>query len=247
MINKNKKVAIDNETCLLHSDNNKFRVLNCYAGIGGNRKYWDGPNMEVTAIEFDENIANVYKDLHPNDIVIVTDAHEYLLNNYENFDFIWCSPPCPTHSVTNYFLNAQGIKRYPDMKLYQEIILLQTFFKGKYIIENVKSYYEPLIKPQISGRHYFWANFKIPLLKFEKQIGRMNGKKSDLGGKIQSELRTNNHKKLGFDLSKYANIDKEKVLNNCVAPEIGLAIFQSALNIYNANNVEQIGLFKALD
>ena len=93
----------------------------------------------------------------------------------------------------------------------------KTFFKGKFIIENVKSYYEPLIKPQISGRHYFWANFKIPMLKFEKQIGRMNGKKADLGGKIQAELRTNNHKKLGFDLSKYTGIDKEKVLRfECV-------------------------------
>ena len=129
------------------------------------------------------------------------------------------------------------------MKLYQEIILLQTFFKGKYIIENVKSYYEPLIKPQISGRHYFWANFKIPMLKFEKQIGRMNGTKKTLGGKIQDELRATNHKKLGFDLSKYTNIDKSKVLNNCVAPEIGLAIFESALNIYKHNSVEQTNLF----
>ena len=238
-LSESTEPAISYSTCYKQP----FRVLNCYAGIGGNRKLWNGPNMQVTAIEYDENIAKVYQDLYPNDIVIVADAHEYLLNNYENFDFIWCSPPCPTHSVTNHFLNAQGIKRYPDMALYQEIILLQTFFKGKFIIENVKSYYEPLIKPQISGRHYFWANFKIPMLKFEKQIGRMNGKKADLGGKIQAELRTNNHKKLGFDLSKYTGIDKEKVLNNCVAPEIGLAIFQSALDIYDASNVEQVGLF----
>jgi DNA (cytosine-5)-methyltransferase 1 len=220
-----------------------MKILNCYAGIGGNRKLWNGPDYEITAIEYDENIASVYKDLYPNDTVIVCDAHKYLLEHYEEYDFIWCSPPCPTHSVTNHFLNAQGIKRYPDMALYQEIILLQTFFKGKFIIENVKSYYEPLIKPQISGRHYFWANFKIPHLKFEKQIGRMNGKKADLGGKIQAELRKNNHKKLGFDLSNYENINKEKVLNNCVAPEIGLAILESALNIYNANNAEQVGLF----
>ena len=220
-----------------------MKILNCYAGIGGNRKLWNGPDYEITAIEYDENIASVYKDLYPNDTVIVCDAHKYLLEHYEEYDFIWCSPPCPTHSVTNHFLNAKGIKRYPDMALYQEIILLQTFFKGKFIIENVKSYYEPLIKPQVSGRHYFWANFKIPNLKFEKQIGRMNGKKADLGGKIQAELRTNNHKKLGFDLSNYENINKEKVLNNCVAPEIGLAILESALNVYNANNAEQVGLF----
>ncbi|HRC03222.1 MAG TPA: DNA cytosine methyltransferase [Niabella sp.] len=225
------------------NNNNVYRVLNLYAGIGGNRKLWSKTNMQVTAIEYDENIAKVYQDLYPNDTVIVTDAHEYLINNYEVFDFIWSSPPCPTHSVTNHFLNAQGIKRYPDMALYQEIILLQTFFKGKFIIENVKSYYEPLINPQVSGRHYFWANFKIPILKFEKQIGRMNGKKSDLGGNNQAELRANNHKKLGFDLSKYTGIDKEKVLNNCVAPEIGLAIFQSALDIYQSNNIEQGSLF----
>jgi len=219
-----------------------MKILNIYSGIGGNRKLW-GNEHEITAVEHDENIAKIYQDNFQNDKMVIGDAHQYLLDNYENYDFIWASPPCPTHSVTNHFLNAQGIKRYPDMKLYQEIILLQTFFKGKYIIENVKSYYEPLIKPQISGRHYFWANFKIPLLKFEKQIGRMNGKKSDLGSKIQNELRTNNHKKLGFDLSDYKHSNKQKLLNNCVAPEIGLAILESALNIYNQNKVYQTGLF----
>lgn len=219
-----------------------IKVLNLYAGIGGNRKLWP-ENLDITAIEYDPNIASVYKDLYPNDNLIIADAHEYLLQNYESFDFIWASPPCPTHSVTNHFLNAQGIKRYPDMKLYQEIILLQTFFKGKFVVENVKPYYEPLIQPQISGRHCFWANFKIPHLKFEKQIGRMNGKKADLGGNIQAKLRSNNHKKLGFDLSKYTNIDKEKVLNNCVAPEIGLSIFNAAFGIIEANNQKQLSMF----
>ena len=219
-----------------------MKILNLYAGIGGNRKFW-GENHEITAVEYDDRIAAIYKDLYPNDKVIVGDAHEYLLLNYDKFDFIWASPPCPTHSVTNHFLNAQGIRRYPDMNLYSEIILLQTFYKGKYVIENVKSYYKPLIKPQESGRHYFWANFIIPLLKFEKQIGRMNGKKSDLGKKTQNELRTNNHKKLGFDLNKYNFPNKQKLLNNCVAPEIGLAIFDSALGIYKQNNTIQLGLF----
>ena len=97
------------------------------------------------------------------------------------------------------------------------------------------SYYEPMFNPQISGRHYFWANFRIPLMKFEKQIGRMNGTKKTLGGTTTHKLRENNHTKLGFDLSKYDHKDKEKLLNNCVAPEIGLAILESALNIYNHN------------
>ena len=114
------------------------------------------------------------------------------------------------------------------------------------MIENVKSYYEPLIQPQVSGRHYFWANFLIPKLKYEKQIGRMNGKKSDLGGDAQWKIRQNNLDKLGFDLSKYDYPDKDKLLRNCVAPEIGKAIFDSAFGIYQANNVKQIGLFDAL-
>jgi hypothetical protein len=82
------------------------------------------------------------------------------------------------------------------------------------------------------------------MLNFKKQIGRMNGKKSELGGKNQSKLRANNHEKLGFDLSKYRGINKEKVLNNCVAPEIGLAIFNSAMNIINDNNSVQFDMFK---
>ena len=48
-----------------------MKILNCYAGIGGNRKLWNGPDYEITAIEYDENIASVYKDLYPNDTVIV--------------------------------------------------------------------------------------------------------------------------------------------------------------------------------
>ena len=222
-----------------------FRILNLYAGIGGNRKKWNG-NIHVTAVEFDPEIANIYKSLHPNDDVIIGDAHQYLIDNYKDYDFIWTSPPCQSHSVTNHFLNAQGVIRYPKMELYQEIIFLKTFFKGKYVVENVKSYYDPLIKPQVSGRHYFWSNFRIPKMKIEKQIGRMNGKKSDLGH-TQAKARTNNHRQLGFDLSRFdlPSSLKTKVLNNCVSPDIGLAIFESAKNIYDHNKIKPIGLFNS--
>ena len=215
-----------------------MKILNLYAGIGGNRKLW-GNNLEITAVEWDASIAEIYKDLYPNDNVIVGDAHQFLLEHYNDYDFIWASPPCPTHSVTNFFLNPQGIVRYPDMGLYQEIILLQNFFKGKFVVENVKSYYDPLIKPQESGRHYFWANFRIPFLKMDKQIGRMNGKG-------QNVARQNNLDKLGFDLAKYEHPDKDKLLRNCVAPEIGLAIFESAMGIYKQNNAYQTGLFETI-
>lgn len=215
-----------------------MKILNLYSGIGGNRKLW-GDEHEVTAVEYDAKIAKIYQDFFPNDKVIVGDAHQYLLDHYSEFDFIWASPPCPTHSGCNYFLVGAGTIRYPDMTLYQEIIFLQHFFKGKYCIENVKPYYEPLIKPQYSGRHCFWANFTIPKLKVEGSIGRM-GPVKKLNGK-RSEGQ--NHHKLGFDLTGKIHPNKKKLLNNCVVPEIGLAIFESVLGIYKDNTAIQTGLF----
>jgi DNA (cytosine-5)-methyltransferase 1 len=137
-----------------------MRILNLYAGIGGNRKLW-GDEHKVVAIEFDPNIAKIYQDFYPNDTVITVDAHKYLLEHFAEFDFIWSSPPCPTHSKLG-IANIKRKKVFPDMKLYEEILFLKHYFKGKYVVENVMSYYEPLVKPQILQRHYFWANFEIP-------------------------------------------------------------------------------------
>ena len=63
-----------------------MKILNLYAGIGGNRKLWpDG--HEITAVEYNPGIAEMYKHFHPKDTVVVGDAHEYLLKNYKNFDY----------------------------------------------------------------------------------------------------------------------------------------------------------------
>src|SRR3990167_712799 len=137
-----------------------MKILNLYAGIGGNRKNWDNEH-EITAVEHNSKIAKIYQDFFPKDKVIVADAHQYLLEHYKEFDFIWSSPPCPSHSVCNHFLFAQGNIRYPDMSLWQEIVFLQKWFKGKWVVENVKSYYPPLWLPKIIDRHYFWSNFSI--------------------------------------------------------------------------------------
>ena len=102
-----------------------MNILNLYAGIGGNRKRWQG--HDVVAVEYNPAIAKVYKQQYPDDKVIIGDAHKVLLEEYQNFDFIWSSPPCPTHSKTNIFLNAQGCKRYPDLKLYEEILYFSFF------------------------------------------------------------------------------------------------------------------------
>ena len=136
-----------------------MKILNLYAGIGGNRKLW-GDEHEITAIEDNEEIAKVYQKNYPNDKVIVCDAHEYLRQHFEEFDFIWSSRPCHTHSKMNRGTRHR-IRKFPDMKLYEEIIFLKHFFKGKWVVENTEPYYKPLIKPQVSDRHRFWSNFVI--------------------------------------------------------------------------------------
>jgi DNA (cytosine-5)-methyltransferase 1 len=192
-----------------------IKILNLYAGIGGNRFLW-GDEHQVTAVEINEDIAGVYKSFFPKDNIVVGDAHQYLLDHYEEFDFIWSSPPCPTHSrMRNLKNNCEECeKKYPDMKLYEEIIYLKHFFKGKFVVENVISYYNPLIKPFESENHYFWCNFNVTKRKaIERNIRN--------SGLVE---------KWGFDLSQY-NIPKRhkgKMLNNLVHPKLGLHIFKCA-------------------
>jgi len=103
------------------------------------------------------------------------------------------------------------------MKLYEEVLLLKHRFKGKYVVENVVSYYEPLIKPQELQRHYFWTNFYITPKEFQSE----------------NTCTVNDRERLskifGFNLDGYAGIDKRKALRNCVLPELGLYIFEQSL------------------
>jgi len=194
-----------------------MKILNLYAGIGGNRKLW-GDDHEITAIEHDTKIAKIYQDFFPNDTVIVADAHEYLLQHFQEFDFIWSSPPCPSHSSfrKNFSMNVGAKAIYPDMKLYEEILLLQGYFKGNWVVENVKSWYKPLIEPILLQRHYFWANFEIPEKKFEKDgIGLTGGRNQH-----ENEQVKNLQNKTGFDLTGLKG-NKRTMLRNCVNPEVG--------------------------
>ena len=196
-----------------------MKILNLYAGIGGNRKLWNGNDHEITAVEYNESIANTYKKFFPNDKMVIGDAHQYLLDHYKEFDFIWSSPPCPTHSKMRKTNVGVGERKtpltYPDMSLYQEIIVLTHFFKGKWVVENVTGYYEPLIKPQIVSRHYFWSNFIISDFNMKTTLNIRNGHKRD----IDFDLT-------GIRLTKR----KDQVLNNCVEPELGKHILDLAIN-----------------
>ncbi len=186
-----------------------MKVLNLYAGIGGNRKLWP-KECEVTAIENNKEIAKIYQDFFPDDTVIVEDAHQYLLEHHKEFDFIWSSPPCPSHSGVNFFLNAQGCIRYPEMDLWQEIIFLHHFFKGKFVVENVEPYYESMFNPQNIDRHYFWCNFIIVGWRNEypkkKELTLLNTRNSTR--REQQKVLEDLQEYIGFDLSKYKVKDK---------------------------------------
>ena len=107
------------------------------------------------------------------------------------------------------------------MVLYQEILFLKHWFKGKWVIENVISYYDPLVKPYIIGNHYYWANFNI---LNKKEENRMIIRMSD------NDLIKDKQKRYGVDLIKYEIFKrfKVKMLNNMVEPKTGLHVFNCA-------------------
>lgn len=194
-----------------------MNILNLYAGIGGNRKLWKG--HQVTAVESEQYIADAYKKLYPEDEVIVGDAHQYLLEHFKEYDFIWSSPPCPSHSRTSTSLTGYGIYRYPDMKLYEEIIFLSKFYKGNWIVENVIPYYTPLIVPKANiDRHLFWSNMDIPPLVVER------GYK----GAVTEQTKETLAAKYGIELPEGTK-NQRKLLRNAVLPEVGLHILEQGL------------------
>jgi DNA (cytosine-5)-methyltransferase 1 len=218
----------------------KTKVLNLYACLGGNRYKWDDvADIEVTAVELDPEAGRLYKERFPNDTVIVADAHEYLLNNFKDFDFIWSSPPCPSHSrVRISQKNRENFEfKYPDMKLYEEIIFLDNFFKGKYVVENVIPFYEPLIPSQKRGRHLYWTNFKLP-----QDVGeRIEGKGLISTGINEVAQLSKFH---DYDFRKYKGTQTvQKMARNLVDYEVGKSIFETALGIMKKSKSTQINLF----
>ena len=201
-----------------------LKILNLFAGLGGNRKFWDdvarekGINIEVTAVEFDPEIAKAYTKRYPNDNVIIGDAWDYAAKNYLDFDFIWASPPCQTHSRLNFCNNSrnEATRVLPDFRLYELISYLKTFCKRAFVVENVVPYYEPLIKPTAEiGRHYFWSSFALdeinaPAFRVIKHVKNADFK--------------------DFNLDEFKIKNKRQAIRNEVDYEIGKKIFERFLN-----------------
>lgn len=218
----------------------KYRILNLYACLGGNRYKWDevADNLEITAVELDPEAARLYQERFPNDKVIVADAHQYLLEHFKEFDFIWSSPPCPSHSKVRISQKTRENFNfiYPDLKLYEEIIFLDNFFEGKYVVENVTPYYEPLIHAQKRGRHLYWTNFILPNDINERKLdGTLTNMKNEVD--VLSKFHD-------YDFTKYKGEQRvDKMARNLVDYEVGKTILETALNIYKKTNVNQTSIF----
>tara|TARA_R110000823_G_scaffold17068_7_gene54326 strand:+ start:2211 stop:2852 length:642 start_codon:yes stop_codon:yes gene_type:complete len=213
-----------------------MKILNLYACLGGNRYKWNDvkDDIEITAVELDPELAKLYKDRFPNDIVIVADAHKYLLEHYKEYDFIWSSPPCPTHSRARFARRETTLAKYPDLKLYEQILFLQTWFKGKFIVENVIPYYEPLITAKKRGRHLYWSNFNLPNNLRER-------KSSIMEGKNEVERWCEFHE---YDFKKYKGKQRtDKIARNLVDYQAGKTIFETMLGIIKKENINQTELF----
>jgi len=218
----------------------KYKILNLYACLGGNRYKWDEvhDNLEVTAVELDPEAARLYQERFPNDRVIVADAHQYLLNHYKEFDFIWSSPPCPTHSkVRMTQKTTKSFKpMFPDMKLYEEIIFLENHFNGKYVVENVTPYYEPLIISKKRGRHLYWTNFNLPNNIGERKLG---GTLCLMNKEVEALSKFHD-----YDFNKYKGKQRrDKIARNLVDYEVGKTILETALGIEVQNSSNQIKMF----
>jgi DNA (cytosine-5)-methyltransferase 1 len=212
-----------------------MKILNLYACLGGNRYKWDNEH-DITAVEWDEELARLYQERFPSDKVIVADAHQYLLDHYKEYDFIWSSPPCPTHSKARYWGFGKNGKKpiYPDMKLYEEIIFLEYHFKGKYVVENVNPYYEPMLNPKKRKRHHYWTNFILPSILSDRNDTSLV---QASGIKALSEFHD-------YDFTKYKGEQRRlKIARNLVDYEAGKTILDTVMGLTIKQNVNQTELF----
>jgi DNA (cytosine-5)-methyltransferase 1 len=210
-----------------------MKILNLYACLGGNRYKW-GNDHEIVAVEWDEDLAKLYQDRFPNDTVIVADAHQYLLDSYKDFDFIWSSPPCPSHSRARFARRESTSAVYPDLKLYEEILFLDNYFEGKYCVENVIPYYEPLIPAQKRGRHLYWTNFRLPQDLNERKSSIMEGK-----DEVNQWCKFHD-----YDFRKYKGDQRlDKIARNLVDYEAGKTILDIALGVFEKQKTNQTELF----
>lgn len=117
------------------------------------------------------------------------------------------------------------LRRYPDMKLYEEVIFLQNFFKGKWVVENVVPYYKPLVDAKRMGRHLFWSNFEFSDFDVARPSDFINQSDTEGKKKLMDWLGIHYEENIYYG----NNHCPSQILRNCVHPDIGMHILNAAL------------------
>ena len=201
----------------------ELRVLNAYAGIGGNRHLWPA-RWKVTAVENDPRVAAEYARRYPDDVVLVEDAHAFVMERAAEFDASWSSPPCPTHSrLAINVARRKGVEPEPDPRLWEEIAHLRAL-GGRYVVENVHTYYAPPIAPDVvTERHYYWTN-NAPLMVWPLAVLPVSGRRVGLTADSIAES-------YGLPPLPAGSVaDRRKAMRNAVVPIEGLVIAESAFD-----------------
>ena len=201
-----------------------MRVLDLYAGLGGSDKgirsvlEKKGIDYEYVAIEIDPKVAEAHRKNNPGSRVIVADALSWL-PEVKNFDFVWASPPCKTHSKWNMVWASRREKHpKPDPTLW---FLIREFrsLGINFVVENVDPYYKDPCKPTIKiGRHQFWTSFPIKKFDFisrEKPFPEMT---------IRDWLQYHQ-----LETVEGKAQDKRQALRNCTHYSIAAGIFEQFL------------------
>jgi DNA (cytosine-5)-methyltransferase 1 len=120
-------------------------------------------------------------------------------------------------------------------RLYQEILFLQHYYKhGKFVVENVIPYYEPLIHAQKRGRHLYWTNFNLPNDLNDRRFA-ISSAKQELKGLCDFH---------NYDFTKYEGEQSVlKMARNLVDYEAGKTILETALGIIRKQDVNQVSIF----
>ena len=106
------------------------------------------------------------------------------------------------------------------MKLYQEIIFLEYYYKGKWIVENVIPFYEPIIPAKKRG-----SERKVKISAVNEEVERMS-------------------KFHDYDFKQYKGKQRlDKIARNLVDYEAGRTIFETALGIIRKQDTTQTELF----
>ena len=216
----------------MKKNNNPIRLLHLYAGLGGTTELLDEGIFKITHVELNPKIAAVLKKRKPNQKVIIADAHQFLLENHQNYDVIASGIMCQTHSKMNR-ATRHNMVRFVDGKLFEEIIFLKTYFKGKWFVENVVPYYEPYGKPTRLGRHLFWSNFEIPPMEDlpKSPKGMMNLATTGQKKEMMDWLGIHYDENIYYD----GNHCPVQILRNCVHPLLGLHVFKNLINQISTN------------